>query len=438
MRTLIILFLSLWGSTVLAVSGVNPFGVNVRSSGPSTVFLTFQNLDAGQVAAEAFWCGELVPAVANANPTQQAPFPVQNANPCQPGTIFGRLPARLDRSRTSTSGAFNNLTDVMSIPSSVARRAYQDAIAGKNSTFFYVRRFTGGATGDQYVIVTCRMGGGGARTPLGLIDVRVEFDDGRQRGAVLAVQRDTVPPPFSAQIAYNGSGTLRGRWEIVVPGDIEPTAEDLLTEASLPVERRGLQRRYMLLDRFSMFLPPTGQVTVPGPDPRKLPTSVDGPYKVLLRIEATNDKEANSNTGGGRTAFGGGVAGFPMPVLRYYVGTPEDIERVSSGQLGTIRQFLPQPGAEVTGPGPLAFQWVEVTDGALYRIEIANENDLLLSALSKQGEGSYVAPPWFIEENVGEPLQWRVIAIDAQGRETARSEWRKLRIASTKLPGDAQ
>lgn len=39
----------------LAVSGVNPFGVNVRSNGPTTIFLTFQNLDAGETPVEAFW-----------------------------------------------------------------------------------------------------------------------------------------------------------------------------------------------------------------------------------------------------------------------------------------------------------------------------------------------------------------------------------------------
>ena len=41
---------ALWLALVLpaapaaAVTAVNPFGVNVRSSGPTTVFLTFQNL----------------------------------------------------------------------------------------------------------------------------------------------------------------------------------------------------------------------------------------------------------------------------------------------------------------------------------------------------------------------------------------------------------
>ncbi|MEZ5657289.1 MAG: hypothetical protein R3E83_01795 [Burkholderiaceae bacterium] len=430
MKALLFLATLFWSSLAFAVSGVNPFGVNVRSAGPSTVFLTFQNLDAGQTAAEAFWCGELRPEVANTNPTLQAPFAVQNANPCQPGTIFGRLPVRLDRSRVSTSGTFRNLTDIMSIPASVARRAYQDAIAGKNSSFFYVRRFSGAAGGDQYVIVTCRMGGGGARAPLGLIDVRLNFDDGAQRGSVLGVVRDSTLPRFSADVYYNGTGTLRGRWELVMPGDVEPTTEDLLTEASLPVERRALQRRYTLIERFSLFLPPTGQITIPGPDPEKLRTSVDGPYKVLLRIEASNEKEANSNTGGGRTVFAGGVAGFPMPVLRYYVGTHEDVNRIAEAAIGSVQQFLPPDGATAKADAPLSFQWVDVANGALYKLEVASADEVLLQAWVKQGDGSYLAPPWLRAEHADEPLRWRVTAVDASGRELARSDWRSLTLAA--------
>ncbi|MEZ5739811.1 MAG: hypothetical protein R3E68_10370 [Burkholderiaceae bacterium] len=429
MRIILALLLSIVTSASWAVSGVNPFGVNVRSSGPTTIFLTFQNLNNGQTPAEAFWCGELQPAVANANPTLQLPFPVQNANPCLPGTIFGRLPLQLDQSRQSTSGALRNLTDIMTIPASVSRRAYQDAIAGKNSSFFYVRRFTGGGVGDQFVVVTCRMGGGGARTPLALLDVRVGFESSRGQETVLGVMRDTELPSFSAKIFYNGTGTLRGRWELVQPGDVEPTAEDLLTEATLPVERRGLQRRYRLLDRFSIFLPPTGEVVVPGPDPEKLPTAMDGPYKVLLRIEATNDKEGTSNTGGGRSVFTGGVAGFPMPVLRYYVGDAQSLAGLGQANAARLSLFLPQADASVPPDQSLSFQWVDHPDGALYRLQVQNADEDVLSAIVKPGAANYMAPPWFLQEQAGATLRWRVIALNASGTEVAQSDWRALRLA---------
>ena len=138
-----------------AVSAVNPSGVNVRSNGATTVFLTFQNLRPGQIAAESFWCG----AVTSTG--------VSNTNPCVPGTLFGRLPARNNLSRPSGTGGFSNLTDIMTIPASVSRRAYQSARSGDDATFFYVRRFVENGV-DEFVTVTCRMAGGGARSPLAL------------------------------------------------------------------------------------------------------------------------------------------------------------------------------------------------------------------------------------------------------------------------------
>src|SRR5262245_4234312 len=146
---------------------VNPTGVNVNVSGATTVFLTF-----GPVRnfrpAEGTWCGELIPAAPD------------NGFKCDPATIFGSLPGRFDRSRSSGNLGF---TDIMSIPPSVARRAYQAAQAGSVSSFFYVRHFINlgggpdqGAGGpDEYVPVTCRLSGGGARTPFALTDVKVAF-----------------------------------------------------------------------------------------------------------------------------------------------------------------------------------------------------------------------------------------------------------------------
>ena len=44
-------------------------------------------------------------------------------------------------------------------------------------------------------------------------------------------------------------------------------ADDLLTEGTLPPELRGTQRRWTELERFNVFLPPTGEATFDGPDP---------------------------------------------------------------------------------------------------------------------------------------------------------------------------
>jgi hypothetical protein len=292
---------------------VHPTGVNVNAQGATTVFLTFGGL-AGYDAIEAFWCGELIRAT-----------PAVGLR-CDPATIFGQLPLRFDRAVASGG---NGLTDIMTIPPSVARRAYQAAAHGANSAFYYVRRFrsrTGGP--DQYVAVTCRLSGGGARTPLSLTDVRLTF---LPDVTVLQVAPGQPLPAIEATLTYTGTGRLAGRWEIVLPGEELPTTDDLLTEATLPLERRGTQRRYTQLSRFNLFMPPTGTGVIPGPDPSRLPTTIDGVYYVLLRLEAASDKEGDSSLDAAGAGSGvvpsGAVAGFPMPVLRYVVGGAARIPR---------------------------------------------------------------------------------------------------------------
>lgn len=388
----------------------DPNGVNVNASGATTVFITFGGL-ANQVPAEAFWCGDLVPA---------APDIGQK---CDPATIFGRLPLRYDRSRLS-GAAF---TDIMSIPPSVARRAYQAAQGGARSSFFYVRRFVSLSGGpDEYVFVTCRMAGGGARVPFSLVDVRLEFSSGERVAAVRTGER---PPSFAAAITFNGTGQLKGRWEVVLPGEELPSEEDLLTEATLPPSERPLQRRYTHLERFSVFLPPTGRFVLPGPEVTKMPTGVEGLYLVLLRVEATDDKEADSNlalAGAGQgVVHSGAVAGFPMPTLRYLVGgtpAPDGGER--------LRLLLPADGLKVAPGQPLDFTWVDSAPGAAVRLEVESaEGQIVFAAVVRPGLGVHRAPPWLSEKLGGGPARWRVVALDRDGEPVERSAWRALSAA---------
>jgi hypothetical protein len=247
---------------------VSPRGVNVKSFGTTTVFLTYFGLD-NQTPAEALWCGEI-----NADRS------------CVSGTVFGRLPSRYNIGRTSGR---SNYTDIMTIPASVARKAYQDAARGNNSEFFYVRRWrSANGAPDEFVAVTCRLSSGGARVPFSITNVKLLVAGNKPAPAVVT---GATLPQFGAQISYNGTGRLKGRWEVVLPGDPLPTQRDLLTEASLPLEERGLQRRYTQLERFDVFLQPNGRILLPGPDPAKFPKGSTGSHLILLRIEATDDKE---------------------------------------------------------------------------------------------------------------------------------------------------
>ena len=396
---------------------VNPTGVNVNMNGATTAFITFGGLGAYR-PIEAEWCGELVPAAPDVGLK------------CNPSTVFGRLPIRLDQSRLSGVGGF---TDIMSIPPSVARRAYQAAQAGQKSSFFYVRRFRNAAGGvDQFVAVTCRLAGGGARVPFSLVDVTVKFDI---ETPILFLKSGEPASPLSARILYNGTGRLKGRWEIVHPGEEAPAERDLLTEATLPAEERGTQRRYTEIGRFNVFLPPTGEYLLPGPDVRRIPTTTEGAYLVLLRIEASDDKEGDSNLEAAGAGTGivhaGAVAGFPMPPLRYVIGSGSSdlAQTVSSTQL---RALNPLADVAVGADTPLTFTWIEGgVRAAFFRIDVRNgAGQEVMSAIVPRGTGLYNAPTWLLEKAGSNP-SWRVVALDLLGRQLTRTEWRTIAIGAS-------
>src|SRR5215468_1433544 len=323
---------------------VNPTGVNVNPSTGTTAFLTYGQVSGNLRPAEAIWCGELIPAAPDLGLK------------CDPATIFGSLPARFNLSRPSGNLGF---TDVMSIPPSVARRAYQAAIDGADSRFFYVRRFvnTGGGP-DEYVQVTCRLASGGARTPFALTDAQLLFEPDLP---IVFVRPRTLTPKIKANIQYNGTGRLKGRWEVVAPGEEPPSDFDLLPEGSLPFEQRGKQRRYTQLSRFNVFLPPVGRFTLEGPEPSRLPRNVEGAYLILLRIEASDDKEGDSDLSavgvGPGIVHSGGLSGFALPFLRYFVGASE------SQAAAPLTLISPADDATINSPQSPLFTWVENQPG---------------------------------------------------------------------------
>ncbi len=397
----------------LAVTGVHPTGVNVNATAPTSVFLTFQGLNSTESSVESFWCGELT-----------APdLPIVTAtDPCRPDTLFGFLPQRNNLTRNSGTGGTSNLTDIMTVPTSVSRRAYQAAQRGDDATFFYVRHFVDGAV-DNYVRVTCRMAGGGARVPLALTDVRLGFQGRGSEFAIIYLDGGDPLPAFGAQLRYNGSGELRGRWELLLPGDSEPEAFDLLPEASLPIELRGTQKRYTLLERFSVFLPPTGVHFLPGPDPASLPRVANGNYKILLRIESSDDREGNSDTGAG-VVSSAGVAGFAMPVLRFV-----QTGGAASANATGVTLLTPAADAELTIGRPPLFTWA-ITPGARhYRLEIEDGGEAPFVAIIDAAATYYTPPPFVGADNVSDrPHAWRVLALDTDGEELARSDWRPIRL----------
>jgi hypothetical protein len=410
-----------YSASALAINAVNPTGVNVRSNAPNTVFLTFQGLESNEKAVEASWCGTVISGISAGS--------VSSVDPCVPGTLFGKLPIRFDRARPSVGIAQTNLTDIMVIPESIVRRAVQEGRGGLNSDFFYVRKFTGGSTGDKWVVVTCRLAAGGARTPLSLIDVQVLFSNQPDNTRFYNVRPGDAIAPFHAVIQHNGTGQIKGRWELVRPGDPEPEVSDLLTEASLPVELRALQKRYLTISRFSQFVPPNGIVRIEGPNPSLIDTQIEGGYRILIRIEASDDKEANSEIGSGQVVRSGGVAGFPMPTLNYFVSKLNANEATGAGtpkELRPIGLVLPLKDGRITTSQPLFFDWIVVDNAKNYLIEFFSPNGLVMSAMTELSR--YSAPPPWRKDKLSVATTWQVTALDMKGNAIARSELRNVRI----------
>jgi len=219
---------------------------------------------------------------------------------------------------------------------------------------------------------------------------------------------------------------------VVLPGEELPDARDLLTEASLPAEERPLQRRYTSVHRFSVFLPPTGSYLLPGPDVSRLPTAVEGLHLVLLRIEAADDKEGDSNLAlagaGTGVLHSGAVAGFPMPVLRYFVGGAGPEAGPSDGAL---RQLLPAENATLEAGRAAEFTWSGGASAGFFRLEITDAGGQpVLEAMLQPGLGAYRAPTWLREKAPGDGiLKWRVLALGPAGETVAETSWRGVRLS---------
>ena len=395
---------------------VNPTGLNVSTQAPTSAFLTFGNLN-NQIPAEATWCGELIPAT-----------PALGVK-CNPATIFGVIPARYNRTAASGVKAY---TDIMTLPSSVARRAYQAAVGGATSSFFFVRRFVSTVGGpDEFVVVTCRMSGGSAGSPFSLTNVVLRFS-GIEKPIFFAREGETMPQ-IEAQITYTGTGRLRGRWEVVQPGDELPESNDLLTEATLPIEKRGTQRRYTQLRRFNVFLPPDSKYTLIGPKSADLPRRVAGEYRLLLRIEASDDDVTGSNLAvigaGPGVVNSAAVAGFPLPVLRYFVGAAGD------SPANVIRQLAPADNKTFAPKDSVDFAWLDIDRGAFFQVVVTDtDGKTLMTAILPARIGTYRAPPWLREGAGQKGVRWRVRALDENGQLIGESPLRSFTFAQTEQP----
>ena len=432
MRLVVAFCLLLGASSAGAVSSVVPSVVTVSSTGLNRALLAFRGT-AGQRAVDAFWCGDItVPP--------GTPVPV---DPCVPGTLFGHALPEFSKATQFDNATTGVTTDVMTIPLSVARRAYQRAAQGNRSTFFYVRRFENGVGVSQFIAVACRLGASSAvNTLLNIRQVRLGFSGQAGMRPVLVVGPGEKLPAFGARIDYNGSGHIRGRWELVRPGDIPALLQQLSQAASTDQVLQGLEKRFSVIGRFDAFLPPTGSFYLAGPDPTRLPTEDPGGYMVLLRFEAGADRVNELlralppgfalETPAGKEALAAvafDAIGRVLPVLRYYVGESQAKASGAKEPMPTVELRMPWAGAVLSLDNPLRFSWSQVEGVSLYRLEIAQGAKLVFAALVAAESNGYSAPPW-IKEQTGKTLRWRVLALNHTGSVVAASPWQDFRFVA--------
>ncbi|HVQ36038.1 MAG TPA: hypothetical protein VMS31_00800, partial [Pyrinomonadaceae bacterium] len=409
---------------------VSPNSVNVYSQGATSVLLTFSGVINLQ-PMEASFCSELVPVFSGTDP-----IGASSGFKCKPGSNLGGLPQRYDQSTLSQNNTF---TDILTVTPEIARRAYLNAVRGKGSNFFYVRRFLNRTTLREVgVPVTIRLSGNGVGVPLSLTQVTLKW--GATARPIVFVKTGEVLPQVQAEITYTGTGRLKGRWELVKPGDILPGGRDLLTEGTMPLEERGTHRRYTEMSRFNVYLPPTGKILLPGPEVERMDQNLTGLYQILLRIEATEDPQAIVRTVPGpgpageraldaapRKVPGGGVAGFSLPVIKYYVANGPATVPPATITSSNPLELSPEDQATLDTNQPVDFTWPP--DNAVkYRLEVEDlQGAPLIAAILPAGVTSYRAPSWFKDRVGRKVVRWRVISFGQEGDEINKTEWRALR-----------
>jgi hypothetical protein len=162
---------------------------------------------------------------------------------------------------------------------------------------------------------------------------------------------------------------------------------------------------------------------------------VDGTYLVLLRIEASNDREGDSDLGavgaGSGVVHSGGVAGFPMPVLRYVVGSGDEGAMAASEAAAAIRLLTPADGAAIVADSTVRLRWSGVWGVAGYRVElVAERGEMLADALLGPNTTRYDPPPFVRTAAGARRIRWRVLALDLAGAVIRRSAWRSLHYSN--------
>jgi hypothetical protein len=277
----------------------------------------------------------------------------------------------------SIIGTVGTISETVVIPVNIMEKVLQ-----RNTAQFSYRRVFTGMIGTDTATINLTITGEAGGT-LGIKRISVYFGNGRAETTVMKYAHDLKA---YADIRYNGSGLLKGYWE---------------------VDGR-------LLSYVSRPLPAGQQITLTTPDIPTLPTFETGTH--TLRFVVTNPEPSQ---------------GIPLPVLVYFVTTDEAAVK----QVGLTLK-APTEASEVPYAS-LKYEWRPIR-AEVYLIQFfeAQETKPVFSAYTKKG--FYQLPQLVLKKNfeTGKTYYWLVTAFDKERRKISESKTGSFRFSpSSASPG---
>jgi hypothetical protein len=269
------------------------------------------------------------------------------------------------------SGTVGTVTETVVIPVNIMEKVLQRNTA----QFFYRRVFTGMIGTDTATVNLTVTGEAGGM--LGIRRLSLYFGNGRAETTVMKYSTDLKA---YADISYNGSGLLKGYWE---------------------VDGR-------LLSYVSQPLPAGQQTTLTTPDIPALPTFDTGTH--TLRFVVTNPNPDQ---------------GIPLPALIYFVTTDESAAK-------SVGLTLKNPAEAAEVPyASLKYEW-QVIRANVYLIQFfeTQGEKPVFSAYTKKG--FYQLPQLVLKKifQPGKTYYWRVAGFDRERRIIGESKTGSFRFSS--------
>ena len=323
---------------------------------------------------------------------------------------------------------------------------------------------------------------GSINDPLVFTGIRIGFGDSVGGPSFTRVTESQDLPTFNAMLFYAGAGQLRARWEVIQPGDLDPSDLDLVPEDGLTVLQLAQRHAYTLVERATGYLSPTGSYVLRGPDARRLPRSRLGTYRILLRLESTGSARAglfyipfltyrvesdpivaSSSSGSERNSQSdaqadsqsdplGGSGGASGRVRKRFTANTDVADFSKVGELDIGRTLLdggglkignfekkpaavgfesvgskqPSAGQQLSAVQPIKLEWEDAKSATVdyWHVEIRTETNVLLTVTRVVKRTDYtLARPLVAGLPRNANLRWRVLGTDKEGHVTASSAW---------------